>query len=218
MKKYIRSNLVTGYDWHDISYNWTQMEENGEYEIKNPMEAVAQNILSDLSDLCDTLTLKKVMDALQNPLGSSHFKVTVEENVEKDGVTEVNPYQITIYSNGCDPFDYNYGYSCSYSCGYTCYKVYHIDEIADEQVSYLVTENILCPTKGVPLREKCYHVPFKSLMEANLYKDIMNGKVKAQEENCAGYPYEGEFKLFVTDIQKITNNVWYINERKNHKF
>jgi len=197
---YVRNYFYTAYDWHDMATIATQLEQNGKYEIDNPIDAIAQDIFDNIKQYIEPLTLERVKEAILKK-DKVTLSVTVPERIEVDDHHyEVNPYEIDILS--INPRKIRY--QLAFSGGYTAESTYYVDEIEKDRVSYLVSEHIVSPRKGCDLLERIYHELFDSEVEATAY-------LEEQKRHYKNPSYHGAngYKLMVVDGVKMKKDSWY---------
>ncbi|MCX4325094.1 MAG: hypothetical protein OSJ59_19330, partial [Lachnospiraceae bacterium] len=83
---------------------------------------------------------------------------------------------------------------------------YYVEDIPDNQLGYIVTEDFLAPVKGVPLVQRLYHDIFDNLDAAQYYADNL-------KLHDLSYP-KSIVTFLVCNRQKISGKPWYQNEKE----
>lgn len=195
----IEAVTVGGLDWHDIKKMEEYLTVNGGYNI--PEEKTVETIYKDIVAAYDVpipFTAACVMYVYNNKEASCKF----QDDIEGTG------YQLYWRVVDEDTYEKVLVFNCWYGGGQVDYKtIYHIGDIPDEEVVYMVVENFLCPAKGVPSVQRMYREPFTDLTEAREYMESLPiaGKDKSM--------YGSRKELIVTSLGLI-NQKWLEEQRK----
>ena len=173
---YISTSTYGGIDWHDSHTIYEQLKSNNSYNIKEEMvpEAIADDIAKDFPYVENIRG--KILQALSEKI-CFRFMIKSEE---KDSAGN------TVYVD-CETYEAD-GKTCyidtaifdgekmnlrqEYAYGQVSYTTtYHVEDIPEGQLGYIVTEDFLAPTKGVDLVERLYHDIFDELEAAQNYAD-----------------------------------------------
>ena len=173
---YISKSTYGGLDWHDSYTVYCQLTDKNSYCIEE--QRVPDIIAGDIACTYPYVeNLKeKVLQALSEK-SCFQFMIKAEERdadgniVYQDCETRDTHGQIWYEDeatfNGKEQtltLDYAYG-QISYI------TTYHAEDIPNEYLGYIVTEDFLAPAKGVPLVERLYHDIFDDLQKAQSYAD-----------------------------------------------
>lgn len=94
-----------------------------------------------------------------------------------------------------------------YAFGQVSYiTTYYVEDIPDDRLGYMVTEDFLAPVKGVPLIQRLYHDIFDNLDAAQNYADNL-------KLHDLSYP-KSIVTFLVCNRQKISGHPWYQNEKE----
>ena len=94
-----------------------------------------------------------------------------------------------------------------YAFGQVSYiTTYYVEDIPDDQLGYMVTEDFLAPVKGVPLVQRLYHDIFDNPDAAQNYADNL-------KLHDLSYP-KSIVTFLVCNKQKISGHPWYQNEKE----
>lgn len=208
---YISTSTYGGATWHDSRITCKQLKYKGSYFIEEQMvfEVIAEDVLSriphedDLKDkiLC-ALTEKSCFQlVLKTEATDASGKAVYEEceTYEKDGRIY---YEREAAFNGRErtlTVDCLYG-----QISHT--TTYHVEDIPDDQIGYIVTEDFLAPVKGVPLVQRLYHDIFDDPDAARHYAD----NLKLHELR---YP-KSIMTFLVCNKQEVSGQPWYRNEKE----
>lgn len=179
MKKiFIQKMTEGGIDWHDIKLITKQLSFNSSFEI--PKGEENKVITEDIVTLFPYVNHEELEKAIETKT-TIEFDTTggKETFLSFDG--ETKKLQI------------------EYMMGQICYtSQYFIEEIEENDIGYLVGEHFYAPTKGVPLVERIYHVPFTSLDEAKRYFEEM----KLHSD------FDSNKEILVISIKKVKETIW----------
>ena len=142
------------------------------------------------------------IEEIMNSNDDAFIETVVPTSYEENGITNVRPDRIEIFSKAHSGFGYQPHFD---SVDYTNVMQYHIDEIEQEKVAYLVSEHVVNPGKCSDLLERVYHEPFDSLEEAIAYEII--------SEAFSGY-YSNTDNVF---SKKFVNECIRLSEQTNSK-
>ena len=95
-----------------------------------------------------------------------------------------------------------------YAFGQVSYiTTYYVADIPDDQLGYIVTEDFLVPTKGVPLVQRLYHDIFDDQEAAQSY-------AKNFKRHNFKYP-TSIVTLLVCNRQETVQQAWYQTEKSD---
>lgn len=206
---YITASTYGGIDWHDSRTINEQLKSNGSYRIRKEMvpEVIADDIAKDFPYV--EYIREKVMQALDQKTcfrfaikaaeTDSEGKITYKEceSYEMDGQTYLEQEAVFDGSGLTLSRDYAFG-QVSYITSY------YVEDIPDDQIGYIVTEDFLAPVKGVPLVQRLYHDIFNNLDAAQNYAESL----KLHELQ---YP-ESIVTFLICNRQKTSLQQWYQRE------
>ena len=202
-KNYVARDIYTCTDWHDMSTDREWIKEKGKstYEIEDPLTLIAEDIYELYKNvIAETYTIAAIRKILEEKKPVT-IKPVVEETIQtgENSYTE-NPAEIQIdFEKDGSPFIME-----EYSCfDYTCNVYYHIMEIEEGKVGYVVPEHIINPRKGCDLIERLYHKMFTSLEDATAYQN------KMMENYSYDFYSNGGYRIEVIDATEIKENPWY---------
>lgn len=166
---YISTSTYGGIDWHDSSTIYKQLKSNGSYKIgeNEVSEAIADDIAKDFPYVENVR--EKVLQALSEK-SCFRFMIKSEENDnvsyeangkifhKNEAVFDGDKRELTL--------DFDYG-----QVSYT--TTYYLEDIPDDQLGYIVTEDFLAPAKGVDLVERLYHDIFNESEAAQNYANSL---------------------------------------------
>ena len=202
MSFFVRKSNYTAMDCHDMASVVTQMQQDDSYEIQDPETMIATDIYNNIKDVvANDVTVDTVKQMLCDKSGTILCTVPSMVN-NKDNSVTVNPSSINIFAKGPSKLGYE---MCYKDMDYTDITHYMIDEIELNKAAYLVTDHKVNPGKGYDLVERCYHVPFESLQDAQTYQ---REQMKDYEAGT-GMPSVSGYKIFVVDNDKMLENPWY---------
>lgn len=202
-QSFVRQNHYSSTDWHDMASVVDQMQQNGSYEIQDPETYIATDIYNYIKDMVSSEVTVDTIKEIMNGNDDAFIETVVPTRYEENGITNVRPDRIEIFSKAHSGFGYQPHFD---SVDYTNVMQYHIDEIEPEKVAYLVSEHVVNPGKGSDLLERVYHEPFDSLEEAIAYQtEQMKDYV---HEGCA-WSQDSGFKISIVDKEAILQDSWY---------
>lgn len=188
---FIKMICYGGMDWHDCKMIIKQMKWNGQFDIPETkiIDCIVDDIIEEIPYL-DPLEVYAAVIKNQSYnfplLYLSNDKVVYPEEQE----------------DGCwDSYGEIKGQSFNeYFCqGQVSYQTnYEISDIPEDQICYIVEEHFHAPTKGVPLVERFYHEPFRTLEEA---EDCL--------EKSKKHSSESDISIHVYNLQEIGSTDWF---------
>lgn len=203
---YISKSTYGGIDWHDSSTTYEQLKINGSYKIgkDKALEAVADDIAKSFPYVENMR--EKVLGALSEK-SCFRFMIKTEEK-DNNGSTVYRECEICetdegkYYENEAVFDGEKMKLTQDFAYGQVFYiTTYQVEDIPDDQVGYIVTEDFLAPTKGVDLVERLYHDIFDELNAAQNYAN----KLKPHK-----FEYSKSIITFlVCDKDKVVQTEWY---------
>lgn len=208
---YITASTYGGIDWHDSRTIHEQLKCNGSYNIEEEKvpEAIADDIAKDFpyvenirEKLLQALSEKTCFQfAIKAEETDSEGKITYKdcESCEMNGQTYLE--QEAVFNGG------ELTLSRDYAFGQVSYITsYHVEDIPDDQLGYIVTEDFLAPVKGVPLVQRLYHDIFADLDAAQSY---------AYSLKLHDLQYPTSIVTFlVCNRQIVAEQLWYHSEKE----
>ena len=206
---YITASTYRGIDWHDSRIICEQLRNNGSFNIGKEVvpEVIADDIARDFPYVENIR--EKILQALSEK-NCFRFAIKTEEMDSEGKITykdcescEINgliyPEQEAVFDGSKLTFcqDYAFG-QVSYITSY------YIEDIPDDQLGYIVTEDFLAPIKGVPLVQRLYHDIFSNLEAAQNY-------AKSLKLHELQYP-KSIVTFLVCNRQKTSLQPWYQRE------
>ena len=173
---YITASTYGGIDYHDSRTIYEQLKSNGSYNIGEEMvpKVIADDITKDFPYVENIR--EKILQALSEE-SCFQFMIRSEEK-DSDGNTIYKDCEIyeadgkTYYENEAAFDGEKRTLTRDYAFGQVSYTTsYYAEDIPDDQIGYIVTEDFLAPTKGVDLVERLYHDIFDELEAAQNYAD-----------------------------------------------
>ncbi len=173
---YITASTYGGIDWHDSHTIYEQLRNNGSFNIvaEQVPETIADDIAKDFpyvenirENILQALAQKTCFQfAIKAEETDSEGKITYKdgESCEMNGQTYLEQEAVFDGSELTLSRDYAFG-QVSYI------TTYYVEDIPDDQLGYIVTEDFLAVTKGVDLVERLYHDIFDELEAAQDYAD-----------------------------------------------
>lgn len=207
---YIEETIYGGIDWHDSNTINTQLEINGDYDLKEEDAAgiIADRIvklLGDKSGMSNGEFKDLILNSFKKECDTTirlYFEGQDEEIVDEFGKTYYeNELVLTPMEKHDDP-TYIYGFSVNAAFGQVSH-VYSYFGIKPQNPCYVVLENFLAPRKGVPSIERIYRDVFFDDKEAKDYLDKM--ELHSKDVNLLGSRKE----LLVRDYDKMKEGEWY---------
>ena len=208
---YITASTYGGIDWHDSRTIHEQLKSNGSYNIEKDKvpEAIADDIAGDFPYVEDIR--EKVLQALSEK-SCFHFMVKSEE---KDSMGNVLYKDCAVYEDDGQIY-YEAGAAFDgekmtltqeYAFGQVSYTTsYYVEDIPDDQLGYIVTEDFLAPYKGIPVVQRMYHDIFDGMDDAQSY---------AESLRLHEFQYPASIAAFlVCNKEKVTHGEWYRLQRE----
>ena len=211
---YITASTYGGIDWHDSRTINEQLKSSGSYDIDDALvpEVIADDIAKDFPYVEGIR--EKVLQALSEK-SCFQFMIKSEEKDISGNVTyqECETFEANgkIYFENEAAFDGNErALMRDYAFGQVSYiTTYHAEDIPNEQLGYIVTEDFLTPSKGVPLVQRLYHDIFDDLEAAQHYAE--NFRLHDLK-----YP-KSIVTLLVCNKEKTSQTDWYLQQREAMK-
>ena len=208
---YITTSTYGGIDWHDSRTIYEQLKSGGSFNIGEEIvpEAIADDIAKDFPYVEDIR--EEILQALSE---KSFFRFAIkEEETDSDGnVTykdcETSEFDGQTYLEREAVFDGSKRtLRRDYAFGQVSYiTTYHIEDIPDDQLGYIVTEDFLAPTKGVPLVQRLYHDIFDDQDAAQSY---------AENLKLHDFKYSTSIVTFlVCNKGNVTRQEWYQQQKE----
>lgn len=206
---YITASTYGGIDWHDSLTINEQLKSNGSYNIRKEMvpEVIADDIAKDFpyvenirENIMQALSQKTCFQfAIKAKETDSEGKTTYKdcESCEMNGQTYLEQEAVFDGNELTLSRDYAYG-QVSYITSY------YVEDIPDDQIGYIVTEDFLAPTKGVPLVQRLYHDIFDD-------QDTAQNYAKTLKLHDLQYP-KSIVTFLVCNRQKTSIQPWYQSE------
>ncbi|NBI85537.1 hypothetical protein D3Z47_04660 [Lachnospiraceae bacterium] len=208
---YITASTYGGIDWHDSRTIHEQLKSSGSYNIEKDKvpEAIADDIAGDFPYVEDIR--EKVLQALSEN-SCFHFMVKSEE---KDSTGNVLYKDCAVYEDDGQIY-YEAGAAFDgekmtltqeYAFGQISYTTsYYVEDIPDDQLGYIVTEDFLAPYKGIPVVQRMYHDIFDGLDDAQSY---------AESLRLHEFQYPTSIvTLLVCNREKVSQDEWYLQQKK----
>ena len=173
---YITASTYGGIDWHDSRTVHEQLKSNGSFNIREDKvpETIADDIASDFPYVENIR--EKILQALAEK-SCFRFAIKEEETDSEGNVTykdcETSEFDGQTYLEREAVFDGSKRtFRRDYAFGQVSYiTTYHVEDIPDDQLGYIVTEDFLAPAKGVPLVQRLYHDIFDDQDAAQSYAE-----------------------------------------------
>ena len=206
---YITASTYGGIDWHDSRTILEQLKNNGSFNIKADQvpETIADDIAKDFPYVENIR--EKIVKALSEKscfqfMIKSEEKDTAGNVIYKDcGTHETD--ERTYYENEATFDGENQTLNRDYAFGQVSYiTTYYVEDIPDNQLGYIVTEDFLAPTKGVPLVQRLYHDIFDN-------QDTAQNYAKNLKLHDLQYP-KSIVTFLVCNRQKTSLQAWYQRE------
>lgn len=208
---YISTSTYGGIDWHDSYTVYRQLKDKDSYCIEEQM--VPDMIAGDIA--CTYPYVENLKEKVLHALSEeSCFRFMIKtESTDADGnivyqdceTCDENGqiwYENEATFNGKEQtlmLDYAYG-QVSYI------TTYHAEDIPNEHLGYIVTEDFLAPSKGVSVVERLYHDIFDDLQEAQSYADTFR-------LHDFGYP-KSVMTFLVCNKNEVSQTTWYQQQKK----
>ncbi len=215
--KFIKVNTYGGVDWHDSFSKNVFLQENGSYAITNVDKTIVDYIVSFIADCINGIdedkrnlinciaTREGVEEALKNKEKKFKLFSSAEHDyIDQDGM-KITYIDIEVTFDA-EKMEIEESYACG-QCSYTQYI--DVLDIAESDVRYIVCENFLCPTKGVPSIERMYQLPVKTQAEA---EKIFSEMKLHKEEEYANVWTSSEKELLIDSVDNLLSSAWYANQ------
>lgn len=208
---YITASTYGGIDWHDSRTILEQLKNNGSFNIK--AEQVPETIADDIAK--DFPYVENIREKIVKALSEKscfQFMIKSEEKDTAGNVTykDCGTHETderTYYENEATFDGENQTLTRDYAFGQVSYiTTYYVEDIPNDQLGYMVTEDFLAPVKGVPLVQRLYHDIFDNLDAAQNYADNL-------KLHDLSYP-KSIVTFLVCNRQKISGHPWYQNEKE----
>ena len=208
---YITASTYGGIDWHDSRTIHEQLKSNGSYNIEKDKvpEAIADDIAKDFPYVEDIR--EKVLQALSEK-SNFHFMI---KSGEKDSLGNVSYKESACYEDDgriyyeaeADFDGEKQTLTRNLAFGQVSYiTTYHVEDIPDDQLGYIVTEDFLAPAKGVDLVERLYHAIFDGMDDAQSY---------AESLRLHEFQYPTSIvTLLICNREKISQDEWYLQQKE----
>lgn len=173
---YISTSTYGGIDWHDSRTIYEQLKINGSYNIAEDKvpETIADDIARDFPYVENIR--EKILQALSEK-SCLRFAIKDAETDSEGNVTykdcETSEFDGHTYLESEAAFDGSkLTLRRDYAFGQVSYiTTYHVEDIPDDQLGYVVTEDFLAPFKGIPLVQRLYHDIFDDQEAAQSYAE-----------------------------------------------
>lgn len=171
---YISASTYGGIDWHDSRTIYEQLKYNDSYSIH---ETLIPQVIAD--DIAKTyFYVKNIKERVQRAVSEKSCFRLAFKSEKRDDAGNITYQDCEIYEeNGKIYYENEATFNGSeltlireYGFGQVSYITeYHAEDIPDDQLGYVVTEDFLAPAKGVPLVQRLYHDIFDDLEAAQNY-------------------------------------------------
>lgn len=208
---YITTSTYGGIDWHDSRTIYEQLKSGGSFNIGEEMvpEAIADDIAKDFPYVEDIR--EKILQALSEK-SCFRFAIKEAETDSEGNVTykdcETSEFDGQTYLEREAVFDGSKRtLRRDYAFGQVSYIInYYVEDIPDDQLGYIVTEDFLAPTKGVPLVQRLYHDIFDDQDAAQSY---------AENLKLHDFKYSTSIVTFlVCNKGNVTRQEWYQQQKE----
>lgn len=207
---YIMASTYGGIDWHDSRTRNEQLKCNNSYNIGKELvpEVIADDIARDFpyvenirENILQALSQKTCFQfAIKTEETDNEGKITYKdcETCEMNGQTYLEQEAIFDGNELTLSRDYAYG-QVSYITSY------YVEDIPDNQLGFIVTEDFLAPVKGVPLVQRMYHDIFDDQGTAQSYADNLK---------LHDFKYPTSVVTFhVCNKGKVSQEKWYQQQK-----
>lgn len=206
---YITASIYGGIDWHDCRTINEQLKSNGSYNMRKEMvpEVIADDIARDFPYVENIR--EKILQALDQKT-CFQFAIKAEETDSEGKTTYKDCESCKIngqtYLEREAVFDGSeLTLSRDYAFGQVSYITsYYVEDIPDDQLGYIVTEDFLAPVKGVPLVQRLYHDIFDN-------QDTTLNYAENLKLHDLKYP-KSIVTFLICNRQKTSRQTWYQNE------
>lgn len=192
---FINVSTYGGMDWHDCKITNEQLKENGAYAITNPTKVITEHLYKEL---CKVYTEEENIRTILENIPSIQTIENCIENKKNFSATSSDGMTIEVVWNAEENTLYEYYYG-----GQVFVKLtYEVSTIKENNILYFVTENFLCPAKGVPTVSRFYHMPYTTEKEAEqALADFTLHRLLINQQSVA--------ELVILDKQKTEKTEWY---------
>ena len=203
---YIKEIRTGGVDWHDIHTIFKQLAYKENYNIDE--ENVEETIANRIVEIFPYIVKQDLLEAMKN---KSKITGDIKEVFEQNG--KISYIESSYYfENGKKDYEDSWKFDGKdlkfyedYYFGQISYTTtFKIKDIKDQNKVYIVTEDFLCPTKGVDVVERLYHDVFTDEEEALEY--FNNLEIHTKED------YNAEKVFLIASKNDICNCKWYENQ------
>lgn len=206
---YITASTYGGIDWHDSRTIHEQLKCNGSYNIGKEVvpEVIADDIAKDFpyvenirENILQALFKKSCFQfAIKTEETDSEGKITYKdcESCKMNGQIYLEQEAVFDGSKLTLNRDYAFG-QVSYITSY------YVEDIPDNQLGFIVTEDFLAPFKGIPLVQRMYHDIFDD-------QDTAQNYAKNLKLHDLQYP-KSIVTFLVCNRQKTSLQPWYQSE------
>lgn len=206
---YITASTYGGIDWHDSRTRNEQLKYNNSYNIGKELvpEVIADDIAKDFpyvenirENILQALSQKTCFQfEIKTKETDSEGKTTYKdcESCEMNGQTYLEQEAVFDGNELTLSRDYAYG-QVSYITSY------YVEDIPDNQLGFIVTEDFLAPVKGIPLVQRLYHDIFDN-------QDTAQNYAKNLKLHDLQYP-KSIVTFLVCNRQKTSLQPWYQSE------
>lgn len=208
---YITASTYGGIDWHDSHTIHEQLGSGGSYNIEEDLipEAIADHIVRSFPYV-ENLR-EQVIQALSE---RSCFQFDIKDT-ETDSAGNVTYRDCAAYeADGRVYFEKEAVFDgCGqkltwhYAFGQVSYTTsYYVVEIPDDQLGYIVTEDFLAPSKGIPVVQRLYH---------DIFDDQDAAKSYAENLKLHGFTYPKSIATFlVCNKRDVIQEEWYRRQKE----
>lgn len=208
---YISTSTYGGIDWHDSRTIYEQLKINGSYNIAEDKvpETIADDIARDFPYVENIR--EKILQALSEKT-CFQFAIKDAETDNEGNVTykdcETSEFDGHTYLESEAAFDGSkLTLRRDYAFGQVSYTTtYHVEDIPDDQLGYIVTEDFLAPTKGVDLVERLYH---------DIFDDEDSARDYANNLKLHEFRYPKSIVTFlVCNKGEVLQTEWYQHQKE----
>lgn len=206
---YINISTYGGIDWHDSFTVYLQLKVDDSYFIEE--QAVPEVIANHIAKLFPYVEdiKEKVLCAIAEK-SSFRFMIKKAEKdcagntTYKDCETHYGPDGGAWHENEATFDGKELTMTEDFAFGQVSYfSEYRVMDIPDESLGFIVTENFLAPTKGVPVVERLYHDIFDDQKAAEAYAD----NLKIHEYN-SGF-VSSVVNFLICNKDEVRQSEWY---------
>lgn len=211
--KFISITRQGGMDWHDIACHCHFLKNaEGSYDISDTNERISEYVYNEFQQFAKWCKdeLKKEVDKPVPTLDEVREMIKTQTSFKfGDGIqtwTDSQTHEtVEFYESSMEFLPDKMHIEYEYAAGQITDTEYiDIYDIPDENVRFIVTENFLCPGKGIPSVERFYNYPVKTQKEA---EEILEAMQLHQFEEAPWL--QSEKQIIVGDIDNFTTSTWY---------